>query len=356
VKRFLQRLCQRFHTFINVTMKNYKLVSLITALFLVLNYGQGFSQSKKTTLFQKKEVLQVQIESNLKSLLKDRGENPTYHAASLSYTDEHAETVRLPIKMKVRGHFRRLSENCKFPPLLLDFSKKEGKKTVFDRQNKLKLVTQCANEEYVFREYLVYEMYNLLTDLSFKARLAQITYLDSLGKRKPETAYGFFIEDEEAVAKRNGAKNYIHKNLETYLLDSIQMATVALFQYMIGNHDWSVPALHNIKIFTMTGKLFMPMPYDFDHAGIVETNYALPPPQLNIGTVRERLYRGLNYSPEVFQKVFDKFNSLKLQIYALYEGNSMLEAKYIKRTTKYLDEFYERINDSKAIKKYFVSR
>ena len=336
-------------------MKTDRLVSLITALFFLFNYKQGFSQDKKTTLFQQKDVLQIQIEANLKPLLKDRGENPTYHAATLSYRDDHAETVVLPIKVKVRGNFRRLSENCGFPPLLLDFQKKKGKKTIFDHQNKLKLVTQCVKEDYIFHEYLVYEMYNLLTNLSFKARLAQITYIDSLGKRKPETAYGFFIEDETDVAKRNRAKNYTNKNLASSLLDSAQMAMVAIFEYMIGNYDWSVPALHNIKIFTMTGKLFMPMPYDFDHAGIVEANYALPPPQLEIASVRERLYRGLNYPPEVFQKVFDKFNNLKPQIYALYEGNPLLEAKYIKRTTKYLDEFYERINDPKAIKKYFVA-
>ncbi len=337
-------------------MTSNTFIRMLYTLWLLQSYVQGFSQEKAPTLFQKKDVLQIKMEANFKSLLKDRGETPGYHGANLSYTDEKGEKISLPIKVKVRGNFRRLSENCDFPPLLLDFQKKKGKKTIFDHQNKLKLVTQCDKEDYVFHEYLVYEIYNLLTDLSFKARLAEITYIDSLGKRKPETTYGFFIEDETTVAKRNGAKNYTNKNLATYLLDSVQMATVAIFEYMISNYDWSVPALHNIKIFTMTGKLFMPMPYDFDHSGIVEANYALPPPQLNIASVRERLYRGLNYPPSVFQKVFDKFNSLKPQIYALYEGNPLLNAKYIKRTTKYLDEFYERINDPKAIKKYFVGR
>ena len=105
----------------------------------------------------------------------------------------------------------------------------------------------------------------------------------------------------------------------------------------------------------MPGKLFMPVPYDFDHSGIVETNYALPPPQLEISSVRERLYRGLNYSPAVFQEVFAKFNSVKPQLYALYQDNPLLSPSYIKRTIKYLDEFYEIINDPKAIKRYFVA-
>lgn len=332
-------------------MKDVLTIRKLCILGLLLAYLQGFSQE---TLFQKKDVLQIKIESNIKALIKDRGETPAYHWAKLSYTDEHAETVTLPIKAKVRGNFRRSASNCSFPPLLLDFSKKKVEKTLFDHQNKLKLVTECVNESYVFQEYLVYEIFNIITDFSFKARLVEVTYVDSLGKREPDKEYGFFIENETDVAKRNAAKNAYLKNVGTSQYDTIQMATVILFEYMIGNNDWSVPALHNIKQFTKTGKLFLPVPYDFDHAGIVETNYALPPPQLEIASVRERLYRGLNYPPSVFQAVFDKFNSVKPQIYALYQGNPLLTAGYIKRTIKYLDQFYEEINDPNAIKKYFI--
>ena len=332
-------------------MKTNSLIQIACCLWLIFGHLQGFSQA----LFQKKEVLQIKIESNLKVLLKDRGETPQYHWGKLSYVDEHSDTVSLPIKVKVRGNFRRSSTNCSFPPLLVNFPSKKSKNTLFEHQDKLKLVTECAREDYVFSEYLVYEAYNLITDLSFKARLAQVTYVDSLGKRKPEVAYGFFIENELDLAKRNGAKNFTNKNLSIYSLDTVQMATATLFEYMIGNNDWSVPALHNIKLFTVPGKLFMPVPYDFDHSGIVETNYALPPPQLEISSVRERLYRGLNYSPAVFQEVFAKFNSVKPQLYALYQDNPLLSPSYIKRTIKYLDEFYEIINDPKAIKRYFVA-
>ena len=219
----------------------------------------------------------------------------------------------------------------------------------------MKLVTKCQRDDYVFQEYMLYEVYNLISDLSFKARLVQVTYIDSLGKRKPETDYGFFIEDESDVAKRNAAKIHPSKNISMALSDTLQMATVAIFEYMIGNNDWSVSALHNIKQYIKTGRLFLPVPYDFDHAGIVEANYALPPPQLEISSVRERLYRGLNYSPAIFKQVFDKYNSVKPQIYALYQGNPLLSASYIKRTIRYLDDFYEIINDPNAIKKHFVA-
>ena len=332
-------------------MKRVLTIRILSILGLLCAHLQAFSQ----TLFQKKDVLQIKIESNIKVLTKDRGETPTYHWAKLSYTDEQGETVTLPIKAKVRGNFRRLTANCTFPPLLINFPKGKGKKTLFDHQDKLKLVTECVNEDYVFHEYLVYQAYNIVTDLSFNARLTEVTYIDSMGKRKPDVAYGIFIENETDVAKRNAAKNAYLKNVGMTQYDSLQMATVTLFEYMIGNNDWSVPALHNIKQCVKTGKLFLPVPYDFDHAGIVEANYALPPPQLEIASVRERLYRGLNYPPSVFQAVFDKFNSVKPQIYALYQGNPLLSAGYIKRTIKYLDDFYEEINDPKAIKKYFIA-
>ena len=233
-------------------MKTNLLIRISCCIWLLFCHLQGFSQ----VLFQKKEVLQIKIESNLKVLLKDRGETPQYHWGKLSYVDEYNDTISLPIKVKVRGNFRRSSTNCKFPPLLVNFPNKKGKKTVFEHQDKLKLVTECAREDYVFSEYLVYEAYNLITGLSFKARLAQVTYVDSLGKRKPEVAYGFFIENETYVAKRNAAKNYYNKNLSMSLLDSVTMATVSLFEYMIGNNDWSVPALHNIKEFPSFGKHF----------------------------------------------------------------------------------------------------
>jgi hypothetical protein len=324
-------------------------------LLLIFSNFQGFSQDQTNPLFQKKDVLQIKIEANLKVLLKDRGQTPQYHWAKLSYVDDQGNTVAFPIKAKVRGNFRRSATNCSFPPLLLNFPKKEVKNTLFDHQDKLKLVTECVNEDLVFHEYLAYEIYNILTDFSFRARLTEVTYIDSLGKKEPDKEFGILLENETDVAKRNAAKNTYMKNVSSPQYDTIQMLTAVIFEYMIANNDWSVPALHNIKQFTKTGKLFLAVPYDFDHSGVVEANYALPPPQLEIASVRERLYRGLDYPPSVFQQVFDKFNSVKPQIYALYQGNPLLSASYIKRTLKYFDEFYEDINDPKAIPKHFTA-
>ncbi len=44
------------------------------------------------------------------------------HPAEISYTDQEGNEIKLPIKIKVRGNFRKDPINCDFPPLRLNFS------------------------------------------------------------------------------------------------------------------------------------------------------------------------------------------------------------------------------------------
>ena len=288
---------------------------VLTLLLLVIGLqssGQDSNSVEKTQkkadlglLFADEKPLAFTILSNLKPLLKDRSEKPVNHWGEIRFVDESKDSFAIPIKIKVRGNFRRLSKNCLFPPLLLDFDKKKKKNGIFNYQNKLKLITHCINEDYIKQEYLVYKMYNLLTDYSFKAKLATVTYQDSAAKRETETKLAFLLEDESDLAKRNGAKSQDTKQLRPNQLDTLAMATVSVFEYLIGNTDWSVPFLHNIKLFNKTGRYLIAVPYDFDHAGIVETNYAQPAEALELSSVRERLYRGISYPAAIFEQVFE---------------------------------------------------
>lgn len=312
--------------------------------------------SKFGPLFKNEDIIQLKIITNLKTLQKDRGEKPINHWGKLLYARKKKGYITIPIKLKVRGNFRRLTANCIFPPLLLDLPKKKDKNSIFERQNRLKLVTHCQNEDYIFHEYLVYRVYNLITNYSFRARLAQVTYEDSTGQRDPQTKYAFLIEDDDDMAKRNGAKIHTLKQTSMTHVDSLNMATVAVFEYLIGNTDWSVPFMHNIKLLARKGGSGypIPVPYDFDHAGIVDAPYARPAEQLELASVRERLYRGITYSPEVLNQVFDKFRKAKPEIYALYENYPRLKPNYVKRTLRYLDEFYKTIDNPKEVKRVFV--
>lgn len=344
-------------------MKRYLSLVAFWAWFAPCTFGQSVPSStvkveKKANfgpLFKNDDVIKLRIVTNIKALQKDRGASPANHWGELYYTRKKKGDLKIPIKLKVRGNFRKASKNCIFPPLLLDLPHKKDKNSIFERQNRLKLVTHCQSVEYIFHEYLVYRMYNLITNYSFRARIAQVTYEDSAGNRKPEVSYAFLLEDEDDMAKRNGAKLYTLKQIPIPRVDSLQMATVAVFEYMIGNTDWSVPFLHNIKLLAKKGGIYpIPVPYDFDHSGITETKYALPAEQLPITSVRQRLYRGLTYSPELLQQVFTRFKTAKAEMYALYQNNPNLKPAYIKRTLRYLDEFYELIDKPKEVKKIFV--
>ena len=57
------------------------------------------------------------------------------------------------------------------------------------------------------------------------------------------------------------------------------MDMIAIFFYMIGQWDWSVPGLHNISVIVpsnYSGKgLGVALPFDFDLTGVVNPNYGL---------------------------------------------------------------------------------
>jgi hypothetical protein len=338
-------------------LKYYTLVCLLLLLRLsvLAQENTDTTKAKRGHLFKKDEIIALTLTTNFKTLMKDRTlSKPPYRWAKLTYDAKKKGTVAVKIRVKVRGNFRKSPANCVFPPLLLNIPNKKDKNTIFEHQNLLKLITHCRSEDYVFQEYLVYKVYNTLTDYSFKARLAKVTYQDSAGKRDTETRYAFLLEDERFLAARNKVQNVYLKQLPNSGIDSLNMATVSVFAYMIGNTDWSVPFLHNIKLMGQRNGLPHAVPYDFDHAGIVEAKYARPAEILDISSVQQRLYRGITYSPAVFGQVFEKFRNKKSEIYAIYENNPQLKPDYIKRVVKYLDEFYRVIDNPKSLKNIFI--
>ena len=308
--------------------------------------ASGPDSTRRNVLFSSDSVLAFTLTASFPRILKDRGDTTMAHPAQLNYHTTQGQTVTIPVKLQVRGHFRKLWNNCSFPPLYLNVPKKKASQTVFANQNKLKLVTHCEGEEYVVREYLVYRLYNLLTDYSFQARLCRVSYVDSAGKRPTETRWGVLLEDETNLVKRNGGLPNKLRQISMANMDSLHMATLAVFEYLIGNTDWSVPYRHNIRLLTVPAiKNPVPVPYDFDHAGIVEAFYALPAEHIGVASVRERVYRGIAYPSALFHQVFERFNQLKPQVYALYANDPHLDSSYVKRTLTYLDEFYAVINN-----------
>ncbi|MEZ4852244.1 MAG: hypothetical protein R3B93_27280 [Bacteroidia bacterium] len=333
-----------------------------TTIFLLLTclWMRGLAQSQNAVpLFQSDEILKMTIKTEMRNLLRDRGDERDYHEGVLIYEQEGVETS-LPVELRIRGNFRRKKSTCQFPPIRLKFDSAKVSNSLFADQDKVKLVTHCQSrkaeyQQYLLKEYLVYKMYNQLTDTSFRVRMMEITYIDT-GK-KPDTLhrYGFVIEDEDHLAARLGGKGLEVPNIHPDRTDYKLINTLSVFEFMIGNTDFSVPGLHNIKlIMTEPGKPPLAVPYDFDWSGLVRAPYAQPNESLGIRNVRVRLFRGFCRTEEEFEETFQIFRDNKNAILGLFRNLEMLDPDVRDDCIQYLEEFYETINDPQKVKRNFL--
>lgn len=332
------------------------LSQLIFALLVATNLFSIKVHAQNPLLFDSDELLEFTLSFDMKSIMKDRDTESEYHEAILSYSQD-GEKIDVPLRIKTRGHFRKISSNCKYPPLRLNFAKAttpEG--SIFYKQDKTKLVTPCRGDEYVVNEYMVYKLYNLFTPKSFKARLVKVIYHDNVKNKSSDPYFGIILEEEEQMAKRNQMESIEKIGVDPWKTRGSVFLQMALFQYLIGNTDWSVQYMQNIKFITDdTLDLPYTVPYDFDHAGIVRAPYAHPAPELQLSSTQQRRYRGYCIEDmNKFAAVFETFNEKKEAIYKLYEDNPYLENGFKKTTIKFLDKFYDTINDPKKAKTAFT--
>ena len=340
-----------FTNFVKILIGVIRHALLFMLCFFLWNttLGQG------SGLFDSKDVLELNLRGNLKKVFNDRGDDPQYHLATLQYNAD-LNTMNIPIKIKARGHFRKISSNCKYPPILLNFKKSTTPNgSVFEGQDKVKLVTPCQGDQYVIHEYLVYKLYNLITPRSFKVRLVKITFQDTVKNKSSIPYYGMLLEEEEQMAKRNQSSSLKKIGLRPQSTQKEDFMKMAIFQYMIGNTDWSVQFQQNIKLI-MTDPTSLPIaiPYDFDHAGIVRAPYGTPAPALQLSSTLQRRFRGYCI-PEMnqFTAIFETFNRLKTDFYALYDGNPLISKYYQGQSLTFLDRFFETINDPKKAREAF---
>lgn len=335
---------------------------LIGGSFVNAQSGVDFSANRPASvikgkgLFETDEVLSITLKGNIHGLITDRVGEPENFPVTLSIWREDSTESSIPVIARTRGHFRRMKGNCLYPPLLLQFPGNDSlSRAYFKGPVKLKLVMPCRGDMYVIHEWLVYKIYNLVTPLSFRSRLVKVKMVDDKNKKDYPPFYGILLEDERQLADRNKMVviNHATKPEQTVTDPFLSMA---VFQYLIGNTDWSVQYLQNIKLIA-TDSMAVPItvPYDFDHAGIVHAPYALPAPQLDLSSTRERRYRGYCIDNiKIFDSTIARYNRLRDDIYNLYRTCPLLDAKYLKATQKYLDEFYATINNPRQLENEFT--
>jgi hypothetical protein len=226
---------------------------------------------------------------------------------------------------------------------------------LFESQEELKLVTPCRSGADVADEYLVYKLYNRVTDLSLKVRLARILYFDTGTGISIFERYSFFLEDKDHAAARNdlSERNIF---LTPFALDKDNFMKLSVFQYLIGNKDWYVTSRHNIIIMQSTGSepVNYAVPYDFDFSGFVNAPYTYPAGESEDPLSDRRVFKGLCYTEDEFRQVFDYFRELKPVFKSVVREQKIITAASRRHILSYMNEFYITINSRILIKEKFL--
>ena len=329
-------------------------------LLLILRHSFVFSQGtviNRQAFFLDDTPIEVNLTTEVKKLRNDKAK-PEYQPAHIVMKFSDTSIISEDIRLESRGIYRK--ENCDMASLMLNF--KNPSSPLLSPLKKLKLVGGCKNgsfyNELLLKEFLVYKIQNILSNMSFRVRLLHITYNDSRQKMKPYTQYAFLMEDMSDLAARNNCVE-IKKNIfSTEETNRNQMTFVNLFQYMIGNTDWSIYKYHNIKLMLpKNDTLARPyvVSYDYDFSGLVDADYAIPAEGLGIESVTQRLYRGFPRSYNELQATLDVFNEKKESIFYLINHFDLCDSKCKKQMIAYLDDFYKIISNKRQVESIFIA-
>lgn len=306
-------------------------------------------------LFADEEVLAVTLSAPWHAFHRD-GDSDERYPAELEYRTADGEVKRIPVTVERRGLTRRAL--CRYPPLRLRFDRDAAEGTVFEGQRSLKMVTHCSHnrrwEQYYVLEMLAYRIYNRISERSFRVRALSILYRDSQRGRDDPDRFAFLIEHVREVARRNDMPRVRQALIAPDAYDSVEMSRFMLFQYLIGNTDFSVwtasadeRCCHNMRtIGKLDGDELYALPYDFDASGLVNAPYAAPHESLPIQRVTQRLYRGFCMHNEDLESVRNEYLGMENEILGLIAEEPLLSKRNRDAALRYVGEFYETLKDS----------
>jgi len=309
---------------------------------------------KYLSLFEEEDLLHVSLRFDVAGFLK-KAERDQSVDGILTMHFSQTDSLKRKVVLKYRGQSR--FERCKYPPTLINFKKPLYQLSDSGSIKSIKLVNQCQPGSlyggYVIREYLVYKLYNVLTDTSFRARLISLDIIDSENKRKTITQFGILLEPERLLEERLNMIKVKTKNLSQNHMIPAMIDRIAIFNYMVSNWDWSVPGQHNITVFTSLapglGGVGKPVPFDFDLTGVVNADYAIPPPGLGIETNRDRLFSGLCRSREVFKGELTAFLEKKEDFYSVINDFPYLSKADKRDIITFMDQFFDKLEKPRSL-------
>lgn len=338
-------------------INNWKLkkISQLLILFALINFNLNAKVSDAPPekgifdLWNYEQVVDIDLTFDLETVFTDR-RGEVDHPARISFEDETGQEQAWQIKVSTRGNFRRQKCN-EVPPLKIDFKKGDLREAGLAEFDDFKLVTHCiddyqAAKELLLKEYLIYKMFNQLTDLSYRVQLVDITYRDTnSGKKKRQM--GFLIEDTAQLRARIGAEKVEVKRVveaQEHAADYRKM--VALFQYMIGNSDYGITHSKNIKYILKDDKV-LSVPYDFDFAAAVDAPYLMYTKRYGQTSRYDRVYLGFERSYEVLEPTIELFEQKKTELYQTVYDMRLLKRSSREEMIAYLDTFFENTKEIK---------
>ncbi len=299
------------------------------------------------------EVLKVELETDIKQLEANiKTEN--YQPATITFEDAEGNEQTWEMKIRPRGRFRR--RVCTFPPVKINFNKSDLKARNYKKHDELKLVTHCSDEkgsrENLLREYLAYQLYEVVSPVYYRTQLLQIKYIDRENRIRKKR-FGILLEDKKELAARLDAElceDCYSQPESSFKKDNLRI--LSLFQYMIGNSDWSLAMLRNLKLLKdeETGK-FYGAPYDFDFSGLVNASYARPDQTKGISNVRQRIFLGMAESDKELEETIAHFQSKRKAIMDTIDSFQLLSKSSRRYIKKYIEAFYEQLENGTIVEK-----
>lgn len=322
---------------------------IVAVLFFVTTIGNTFANGTDTSIFDilsHQEVMNVEIKTNMEVLRSIRKSKDDVNA-TISFVDQQGQLQEWNAKLEARGHFRRM--NCEdIPPLKVNFKKGDLRDRNLADFDDLKLVNTCVeNQEeaqaLLMKEYLAYVLYQRLSPYSFRVQLLKITYIDIVTGQEEEKL-GFVIEDTAQLKARLNAascKDCFYADVDRFQPESLKK--MVLFQYMIGNADWSMESNRNLKILVIDSVLY-PIPYDFDFSGMVNASYSIPNNNVGQHRIQDRVLMGMPSVLNDLDETIDFYKKNKAGIFDTVSESKFLQLKSRLEVKAYLKSFYKELD------------
>lgn len=310
-------------------------------------------------LFEGESPLDMTLTFDIKNYQRKKNDDE-YLPVELLLNFNDTLDVRKHVRVKARGAFRK--STCNFAPFWLNIRKANVENKYLQDVKKMKVVTRCRSgveyDEYILLEFLAYKIYNLLSPNSFRVRLIKMKYVDTGRKDKESHSWAFLIEPESMLAERVGGLVIKNDELAMAFTRPEEMLIAALFQYMIGNADYSIAGRHNMKILGMPGfgtEGYTPVPYDFDYAGLVNASYAIPGENLGLTSVTQRYYMGPCRENSEFLAAMAHLENHREEILDLIQSFPFLGEKAKSSAKAYIKSYYTAASNEKFIERNLKS-